>query len=84
MYTVLYMPSTRTQIYLTDEQRRRLDARGRRLGAPMARMIREAVDAYLADEGGDADAALDEAFGSLPDLVLPNRDEWDRGTNPGR
>src|SRR3546814_7205386 len=39
-----------TQIYLTDEQRRRLDARGRRMGAPLARMIREAVDSYLADD----------------------------------
>ena len=52
------MPSTRTQIYLTDDQRRRLDARGRRTGHPMARMIREAVDAYLADdEAADVQAA---------------------------
>ncbi len=84
LYTVLYMSSTRTQIYLTDDQRRRLDARGRRVGAPMARMIREAVDVYLADDGPDPDAALDDAFGSLPDLELPNRDEWDRGADPGR
>jgi hypothetical protein len=84
LYTVLYMASTRTQIYLTDDQRRGLDARGRRTGASMAGMIREAVDAYLADDRPDAQAALDETFGALPDLQLPNRDEWDRDADPGR
>lgn len=84
LYTALYMPSTRTQIYLTDEQRRRLDVRGRRTGAPMARLIREAVDAYLADDRPDVEAALDDTFGALPDLELPDRDEWDRGQAPAR
>lgn len=84
LYPALYMASTRTQIYLTDEQRRRLDARGRRTGAPLARMIREAVDAYLTDDRQDPDEALDEAFGTLPTLDLPSRDEWDRGADPGR
>ena len=78
------MPSIRTQIYLTHDQRRRLDARGRRTGAPMARMIREAVDAYLADKGPEAQGALDETFGTLPKLELPSRDEWDRDSDPGR
>ena len=78
LYNVLYMASTRTQVYLTAEQRRRLDARGRRTGAPMARLIREALDAYLADDQADADAALDESFGSLPELDVPTRDEWAR------
>ena len=78
------MPSTRTQVYLTVEQRKRLDARGRRTGAPMARLIREAVDAYLAADSPDARAALDETFGSLPELELPDRDEWQRGADPGR
>lgn len=84
MYTALYMPSIRTQIYLTDDQRRLLDTRGRRTGAPMARMIREAVDAYLTDARPNPDEALDETFGTLPDLELPTRDEWDRGADPGR
>lgn len=84
LYTALYMPSIRTQIYLTDDQRRRLDARARRSGAPMARMIREAVDAYLAADRPDVQAALDETFGTLPDLELPNRDEWDRDADPRR
>jgi hypothetical protein len=83
MYAVLYMPSTRTQIYLTDEQRRRLDARGKKSGAPMAKLIREAVEAYLVDDKIDLEAALDETFGTLPELELPSRDEWDRGAHPG-
>ena len=84
LYTALYMASTRTQIYLTDDQRRRLDAKGRLTGAPLARMIREAVDVYLADDQPDPDEALNETFGTLPDLELPSRDEWERGANPGR
>ena len=72
------MASTRTQIYLTDDQRKRLDVRGRRTGAPLARMIREAVDSYLADEEPDIQAALDETFGTLPELDVPSRSEWDR------
>jgi predicted DNA-binding protein len=73
------MPATRTQIYLTDEQSQRLGTRGRSDGTSMAHVIREAVDAYLADSEPDARAALDETFGTLPDLELPSRDEWDRG-----
>lgn len=84
MYTVLYMAATRTQIYLTAEQRRALDLRGRRTGQPLAAMIREAVDGYLGDLRLDVDAALDETFGTLPDLEVPGRDEWDRGADPGR
>jgi hypothetical protein len=80
----MYMPSTRTQIYLTEDQRRRLDARGRRTGSPMARLIREAVDDYLADDRPDVQAVLDETFGTLPDLQVPSREEWDRGEDPGR
>jgi len=84
LYTALYMASTRTQIYLTEEQRARLDELGRRKGAPLARMIREAVDAYLVDERPDAQAALDETFGVLPTIGLVDRDEWERDPGPGR
>ena len=58
MYTALYMAATRTQIYLTTEQRRRLDDRGRQTGLGLAEMIREAVDAYLGQET-DLRPALD-------------------------
>jgi predicted DNA-binding protein len=78
LYTALYMTTTRTQIYLDDEQRRRLDERSRHQGRSMASLVREAVDAYLAVMP-DADVALDQTFGALPDLVVPSRDEWERG-----
>lgn len=88
LYTVLYMAATRTQIYLSAEQRRRLDDHGRRTGEPLAQMIREAVDAYLgADETAVAEA-FDETFGTLPELELPDRDEWEPpaadDADPGR
>lgn len=73
------MPATRTQIYLTDDQRRLLAKRGRHDGTSMAHVIREAVDEYLAEVEPDVQAALDETFGTLPDLEVPRRDEWDRG-----
>lgn len=77
MYSALYM-STRTQIYLTEEQRRRLDRLAEQEGKPLAQLVREAVDAYLA-RVPDPEPALNETFGSLPDLSVPSRDEWDRG-----
>jgi hypothetical protein len=83
------MPSLRTQIYLTEDQRRRLAARGRLTGAPMAHLIREAVDAYLADDSSELAEALDETFGATPDLQVPKRAEWAarderiRGPDPG-
>ena len=47
LYTLLYMAATRTQIYLTAEQRQRLDERGSQNGLGLAEMIRQAVDGYL-------------------------------------
>ena len=79
MYAALYMAATRTQIYLTEAQRRRLDEVGRREGKSLAELIREAVDAYLSEQAPPAGTALDSTFGSLPDLEVPSRDEWDRG-----
>lgn len=84
LYTVLYMVATRTQIYLTAEQRRLLDARGRATGSPLAKMIRDAVDAYLVDESPDLGDALEQTFGSLPELDLPSRGEWPADAHPGR
>jgi ribbon-helix-helix CopG family protein len=72
MYTMLYMPATRTQIYLTADQRDRLDERGAQTGLGLAEMIRRAVDEYLG-EPGDIAAALDETFGALTELELPSR-----------
>lgn len=75
---LLYMSALRTQIYLTAEQRRDLDALAAREGATLAGLIREAVDEYLAMRPGDADHALRESFGSIPDAAAVPRHEWDR------
>ena len=73
------MRSVRTQIYLTGEQRRKLDARGKREGKTLAELIREAVDRYTAEEPPEAGGALKRTFGALPDLEVPSREDWDRG-----
>ena len=70
------MSATRTQIYLSERQRRGVEECQRREGKSMAAVIRDAIDAYLAEPPVDLDAALSETFGSLPDLVVPSRDEW--------
>ena len=71
---MMYM-ATRTQIYLTDEQRARLAERARRQGVAMSQLIREAVDSLL--EGEDD---LNLTFGSAPGIAgrVPLRSEWDR------
>jgi predicted transcriptional regulator len=73
------MSATRTQVYFTEEQRRRLDALAKREGKSLAEVVREAVDAYVARETPTLAAVLDESFGSMPDLEVPPRTEWDRG-----
>lgn len=78
LYTALYMAALRTQIYLTAEQRARLDRLRRRDGKSLAELVREALDAYLDKGASETDEALRATFGSLPDLEAPSRDEWDR------
>ena len=73
------MSATRTQVYFTVEQRRRLDALAERDNKTLAQVVREAVDAYAPDVPPDLRAVLDETFGSMPDLETPSRGEWDRG-----
>ncbi len=73
------MSSTRTQVYFTEEQRRQLDALARREGKTLARVVREAVDAYVAQASPHLDVVLEETFGSIPELEVPAREEWDRG-----
>lgn len=75
----MYMPgATRTQIYLTREQRKRLDDLVRRDGKTLAQLIREAVDRYLEAEAPDLETVLDATFGIAPDFDVPPRDESDR------
>jgi len=76
LYTALYMPSTRTQIYLTQEQRARLDQLVRQHGGTLAEVIREAVDAYIAAAGPEAADALEQTFGLAPRFSVPPRAEW--------
>ena len=75
MYTACCM-ARRTQIYLTDEQRARLDEVANRHELTMAEVVRRAIDAYL-----EPDDDLDATFGAARGLgaTVPGRDEWDRG-----
>ncbi len=47
------MPATRTQVYLTEEQRQRIDALAEAEGITMAEVVRRALDAYLDEENPD-------------------------------
>jgi Ribbon-helix-helix domain len=73
------MAATRTQVYLTTNQRQRLDELVQRRGVPLAQLVREAVDLYLEEAQPNLEAALAATFGAMPDLEVPSRDEWDRG-----
>ncbi len=66
----------RTQIYLNEAQSRELAERARRRGTTASHVIREAVDAYLAQPESEDErvlqryrTALDAAFGIAPDLA---------------
>ena len=78
LYTALYMASTRTQIYLTKEQRAKLDALAKREDKSLAELIREAVDRFLDEAPPDRDEVLRETFGIAPDFEVPPRSEWNR------
>lgn len=73
------MSATRTQVYLTDEQRLRIDAVAEAEGVTMAAIIRRALDVYFEDESPDPELALAATFGAAPDATAPSRAEWDRG-----
>lgn len=87
LYTALYMAAaTRTQVYLTQEQRDRIEELRAHDGRTLAEVIRTALDEYLTTHGRDAaekeraetQRVLDETFGTAPDFPYPNRDEPDR------
>lgn len=73
------MSATRTQVYLTNEQRQRIDTLAEAKGITMAEVIRRALDAYLETQSPDPELALAATFGVAPDATVPSRDEWDRG-----
>lgn len=72
------MSSRRTQIYLTDDQRRGIDRVAAAKGMTMAEVVRRAVDDYLDDEP-DPEQALAATFGAAPDADVPDRGTWQRG-----
>jgi hypothetical protein len=73
------MSATRTQIYLTEQQRQSIDRLAQMEGVSLAEVVRRAVDAYLAGETFDAEQALAETFGADPQARAPERGEWQRG-----
>jgi predicted DNA-binding protein len=73
------MSATRTQILLTEEQRRQIDALAEAEGVTMAEIVRRALDAYLDEESPDPELALAPTFAADPGAAAPSRDEWGRG-----
>ncbi len=71
------MAATRTQVYLTAEQRRMIDEVAKAEGVTLAEVVRRALDSYLSAER-DAAVVLASTFGSDPDAQAPSRGEWDR------
>ncbi len=86
LYSVLYMAATRTQVYLTQEQRDQIEALRARDGRTLAEVIRSALDEYLETHGrvdeererAETQRVLDETFGIAPDFEVPPREEWNR------
>jgi Arc/MetJ-type ribon-helix-helix transcriptional regulator len=81
------MAATRTQVYLTQEQRDQIETLRARDGRTLAEVIRSALDEYLETHGRAAEEkqraerqrVLDETFGAIPDFPYPDRSDWDRG-----
>ncbi len=80
------MAATRTQVYLTEDQRREIEKLRASDGRTLAQVVRAALDEYLASHGPAAEEArrretqrvLDETFGVAPDFEVPPRSEWNR------
>jgi predicted DNA-binding protein len=73
------MSAVRTQIYLTEEQRRRIDELTDARGDSLAEIVRKALDRYLDEEFEAVEAALGATFGADPGARSIDRDEWNRG-----
>jgi Arc/MetJ-type ribon-helix-helix transcriptional regulator len=86
LYAALYMAATRTQVYLTEEQRRQIEELRAHDGRTLAEVIRAALDEYLATHGrvavererAETQRVLDETFGIAPDFEVPPRSESNR------
>lgn len=81
------MAATRTQVYLTEDQRREIEELRASDGRTLAEVVRAALDEYLATHGpaamekerAETQRVLDETFGIAPDFPSPDRSDWDRG-----
>ena len=72
------MSMTRTQIYLPEDLRRRVDQLADVEGKSMAEVVREALEHHLAQPRDDVQDVLEETFASVVDAWAPPREEWDR------
>jgi hypothetical protein len=66
-------------VYLTPEQRKRIDEITGVESVTMAEVIRRALDAYLG-EHQEPDAVLAATFGSVPGFTVPSRHDWRRSS----
>ncbi len=73
------MAATRTQVYLTEQQRQRIDELAGIEVVTMTEIVRRALDAYLSSYVPDASASFSRALGAATDIEVPSRDEWQRG-----
>lgn len=73
------MSAVRTQVYLTTEQRKRIDQMAARDGITLAEVVRQALDQYFDGSPVDQQVALNDTFGACSEMVSPSRDEWIRG-----
>ncbi len=71
----------RTQIYLDEEQDRKMERRARAAAVTKSALIREAIDRFLRPETmpDEIESALAETNGAIPGIEVASRDEWDRG-----
>ena len=73
------MSATRTQVYLTEQQRQRIDELAGIEGVTLAEIVRRALDAYFSSYIPDASASFSRTFNAVTDIEVPSRDEWQRG-----
>ena len=73
------MSATRTQVYLTEQQRQRIDELAGIEGVTLAEIVRRALDAYFLSYIPDASECFSRTFGAVTDIEVPSRDEWQRG-----
>ncbi len=69
----------RTQIYLPEDQDRRLGRRARATGQTKSELIRQAIQRFLSrdEEPSELERRLLDTGGALPDIEIPSRAEWD-------